>query len=315
MYSLHVFLSHRFKVGDKRRGLSLLQLKTAVRNLAHLHAVSYAYNHTHDFMAKYPRFSPHPLMNSLMGIFIQVILEGIMDIFLKDREDEFPGMLKTLVSNKDKLVSKVVDILSVSGKEQILCLCHGDYWTNNFMFKYDEEGVVEDFVMIDWGNVGWRNPIIDLLYVIHTSTLHDLRRDHLREVQELYHDTFTSAAANMGAALPHWRFEDFLREYQESSLIGTVFGILVTMITLSGDGKKLSHGSLSSTGLVSWLKVKLAKVMMSLPNSWMIKMGYLSTKKEFKHLFEELSSMNNPEMTTRVTNLLTEAYQNGALNV
>ncbi|KAK8395159.1 hypothetical protein O3P69_006124 [Scylla paramamosain] len=303
-----------FKVGDKRRGLSLSQLKIAVQNLAHLHSVSYAFNHTHDFLTKYPNFITNPLMTDIMGVFVRVLLEGIMDNFLKNREEEFPGVLKTLASNKDKLVSKVTDILSVSGKEAILCLCHGDYWTNNFMFKYDKEGDVEDFAMIDWGNVGWRNPVIDLLYVIHTSTQQDLRRDHLREVQKLYYDTFTSTAANLGAALPHWRFEDFLMEYQKSALMGVVFGLLVNLLTLSASAKKLSQGTLS-TGFISWLRVKFAKVMMSIPNSWLIKMVYMGTKKAWKPYFEELASMNNPEMTTRVTNLITEAYQDGVLNI
>ncbi|KAK8400760.1 hypothetical protein O3P69_002511 [Scylla paramamosain] len=201
-----------FTLGDKRRGLSVLQLKTPVRNLAHLHAASYTFNHTHDFLAKYPHFKATPFMTSV-GYYAQ-----------------FPCVLRILASNKDKLLNKVTGILTINIKEAVLRLCYGDDCTNNFMFKYDKEGVVEDFAMIDWGNVRWQNLVTDLLYVINTSTQQDVRWNHMREMQKLYYDTFTSAAANLGATLPHWRFEDFLVEYRKSTLMGVVFALFVNLL-------------------------------------------------------------------------------------
>lgn len=300
-----------FQVADKRRGLDLSQLKVAVQHMARLHAVSYAFSRTHDFLAMYPDFQDVPIASEMTSAVAKVIIEGLQDA-LQGRKEEFPGLLEALTSKKDDLASKMRDAVILSGKEAVVCLCHGDFWTNNIMFKYDEAGEVKDFAMIDWGNVYWRSPILDLQYLIATSTQQDLRRDHLREVHMLYYNTFSAAAADMGAPLPHWGFEDFLAEWRRTAVAGLVFGVLVNLITLSEFARKFHHGNLS-TGFFSWLKTKLGEAMVLLPNSFIVKMTCKVLKKEFKSLFDDLASMNNSEMTTRVMNIVVEAQQAGVL--
>lgn len=307
-----VCLFHSFQVEDKRRGLDLSQLRTAVRHMAHLHAVSFAFNRTHDFLTKYSDFKHNPITSSIMGVIARIVIEGLQGT-LEGRGDEFPGLLEALTSNKNALIGKMTDALNVSGKEAVLCLCHGDFWTNNIMFKYDEGGAVEDFAMIDWGNVAWRSPVVDLQYLIHTSTQKDLRRDHLKEIQMLYYDTFTSAAADLGAPLLHWGFGDFLTEWQRTAVAGLALGILVNLVTLSEFGRKFQRGTLSK-GFISWLKTKFGNVIASIPGSLLVKFSYAGLKTEWKTYFDEFASMNNPEMTTRVMDLVVEAHRAGVLD-
>ena len=303
---LCLFLS--FHVGDKRSGLTLSQLRTAVRDLANLHAVSYAYNRTHDFLAKYPGFKDTPVIEGILKGFVQMVLESLYKA-LKANEEKFPDLVDTIASNKDKMVSSMEEFLLSNTKKPLMCLSHGDFWTNNFMFKCNEEGAVEDFMMIDWGNVGWRSPMFDLQYLMYTSTQHATRKDHLKEVQTLYFETFTSTAASLDAALPQYSFEDFLTEYQKSAAASMLFCVFVNMIMLSEYGRKFNRGTLT-TGFSSWLRMKMGKMTTTLMPHWMIpKMICLSLKKETQIYFDDFASMRNPEMTTRVIDLVTEACQ------
>ena len=283
--------------------------------MAYLHATSYAFSQTQDFLDKYPAFKLEPAIVGIMSGIGQVVIEGLQSA-LQGKEEEFPGLLAALTSNKDALVGKMIDAYNVSRKETVMCLCHGDFWTNNIMFKYDEEGAIQDFAMIDWGNVGWRSSVLDLQYLIYSSTQHDLRKDHLQEVQMLYYNTFTSAATNLGAALPHWHFEDFLTEWRNKAVISMIFGVIVNLVTLSAFGRKFQRGTLT-TGFTSWLKTKLGGVMVSIMyklESLMVKLTCMSFRTEWKSCFDELASTNNPEMTTRVMNLVMEAFQAGVLD-
>lgn len=299
-----------FHVGDKRRGLSLSQLREAVRNLAHLHAVSYAYGRTHDFLAEYPDFSDIALHADMCRAFVRVVFEGLQGA-LKPHERKFPDLVEGISSNKDKITTGMEELF-IQTKEALVCLNHGDYWTNNIMFKSNAEGAIEGFTMIDWGNVGWRNPIFDLQYLIYTSTQRATRRDHLKEVLTLYYESFTSAAASLDAALPHWRLEDFLAEYQKSAAAAMIFSVAVNLITLSDHGRKFNRGTLT-TGFSSWFRVKMSKTFSLMP-SWVFpKMMYFGMKKMMQIYFDDLASMSNPEMTTRVIDLVTEALQGSAV--
>ncbi|KAG0702592.1 hypothetical protein GWK47_025077 [Chionoecetes opilio] len=302
-----------FQMEDKRRGLNLSQLKTAVLHMARFHAVSYAFSRTHEFLVKYPDFKEKPIISGSYVVIARIVIEGLQDA-LRGREEEFPGLLETLTANKNTLVGKMKDVVSVSGKEPVVCLCHGDFWTNNIMFKYDEGGAVKDFAMIDWGAAAWRSPVTDLQYLIYTSTLQDLRRDHLKEVQMLYYDTITSAAADLDVPLTHWSFDDFVAEWRRTAVMGMVYGIMVNLISLSKFGRKLHHGTLT-TGFTSWLKTVFGRMMMSIfMGPWMLKYTYQHFKMEFKDLFDDLASINNHEMTTRIMDLLNEAHRCGVLD-
>ncbi|KAK8381081.1 hypothetical protein O3P69_008166 [Scylla paramamosain] len=283
------------------------QLRAAVRDLAHLHAVSYAFSRTQDFLAKYPDFKENALINTILKTFNQVILECLQGS-LKVHEGKFPGLVEAIASNKDKMVNDIEEFSILNEKKAFVCLSHGDFWTNNIMFKSNEEGAIEGFAMIDWGNVGWRSPMFDLQYLMHTSTQKATRRDHLKEVQTLYYETFTSAAASLDAALPHWKFEDFLAEYQKSAAASMIFCVFVNLITLSEHGRMFNRGTLT-TGFSSWVRVRMSRIMRLIPQWLLHKMIFFNLKKELKIYFDDLASMSNPEMTTRVMDLVTEAFQ------
>ena len=57
-------------------------------------------------------------------------------------------------------------------------LNHGDYWTNNIMFKYDKYGIIKNAKMLDFQMCRWSNPAIDLIYFTITSVRYDVYIKH-----------------------------------------------------------------------------------------------------------------------------------------
>ena len=36
--------------------------------------------------------------------------------------------------------------------------CHGDFWSNNILFSYDEEGKVDDLILVDFQLLNYGHP-------------------------------------------------------------------------------------------------------------------------------------------------------------
>lgn len=307
-----ICLIHRFHVEDKRRGLDLQHLRMAVEHLAKLQGVSYAFCRTHDFLKQYPDFKEHPIMPAMMLTMCEIILENVQ-FALKCREKEFPELSKSLTANMPAFVCKIADVFKGSATDSLACFSHGDYWTNNIMFKHGEGGTLEDLVMVDWGNASWRNPIIDLHYLVNSSTRWDLRKDHLEDIQRQYFDTFMSTTAKLGAALPFTGFEDFLAEWRRTAPAGLALGIMVNLVALYSSEPEFKHGTLSK-GLMSKFKTKvawaIAPIMSTHPPITLLRMTF---KQAFKGHTEELVSTNN-EMTSRIFDLMTEGHLAGVLD-
>ena len=45
-------------------------------------------------------------------------------------------------------------------------LTHGDFWSNNIMFAYDDDGAVKDLIIIDYQLVNYGHPAYDLVYFV-----------------------------------------------------------------------------------------------------------------------------------------------------
>ncbi|XP_055382977.1 uncharacterized protein LOC129613084 [Condylostylus longicornis] len=52
---------------------------------------------------------------------------------------------------------------------QLNVLAHGDFWSTNIMFKYDESGRPIDAILIDFQFTVWASPAIDLHFFVNTS--------------------------------------------------------------------------------------------------------------------------------------------------
>lgn len=67
------------------------------------------------------------------------------------------------------------------------CLLHGDAWLANILFKYDNEGRLEDCRFIDFQQSVYTSPVIDLMHLIFTSAETEIKLECLEYFVKFYH--------------------------------------------------------------------------------------------------------------------------------
>ncbi|GAB0088774.1 hypothetical protein DMENIID0001_032380 [Sergentomyia squamirostris] len=91
-----------------------------------------------------------------------------------------------LTKFKDIFIERGIELYEQS-HEDINVLLHGDFWTNNMMFKYDHDGNPVDVLFMDYQLPYYSSPAIDILYFIHTSLKEDLRLEKQDELVQHYY--------------------------------------------------------------------------------------------------------------------------------
>jgi aminoglycoside phosphotransferase (APT) family kinase protein len=125
----------------------------------------------------------------------------------------------------------LVDTLESSGP--LACVVHGDYWNNNMLFKYDDDGKKPIALkMIDFQIVRIGHPLSDVLYFLYTSTRPEIRARYMKFLLRHYYDTLTADLRLLGISLNYYTWDDFLADYKKRSLMWMFMGCVVLSFVL-----------------------------------------------------------------------------------
>ncbi|MCL4122300.1 UNVERIFIED_CONTAM: hypothetical protein GTU68_009832 [Idotea baltica] len=309
-----------YEVNPKEKGLSLEQAKLAMERVARLHGVSYAYNKQHPFLTEFPCFSFSRAISRLFKAVVYASVDNALP-FLRTQEG-CEEIVESLEKGKERLPEKFAAMWDDQSRHALLCLTHGDFWCNNLLFLSSDQGLLTNLSIIDWQITQWNSPVMDLHYLLATSTTSALRADHLSSLLLHYHSTFTAVTTALKAPAPHWSLEEFRVEFDSLSLVGLLMGLCLIQGTLSKAGEKINQQSAPSSALCSGacvmngLKSAVAKVAVPLAfhPSCNVLMK-LSVKRLLKPIGRELLEGHNPLMNTRLLELVKEGQQNGLFEV
>lgn len=73
-------------------------------------------------------------------------------------------------------------------------LCHGDLWTNNFMYSHDNKNTIEELLLVDFQICQWTSPAIDLLFLLVESPQLELK---IKEFDSFVHHYHTHLVENL----------------------------------------------------------------------------------------------------------------------
>lgn len=134
-----------FEMVDRARGLEDAHIRLSLKKLAQFHAASLL------IQQKHPRafeFFDMGMFNRKINVFDGAFLSIYEQVV--NEVDTWPGFenyAKKLRNLKVCLIENATRCFD-NNPEEFCVLNHGDVWTNNLMFTYNEEGVVNDAILV-----------------------------------------------------------------------------------------------------------------------------------------------------------------------
>ncbi|XP_050697030.1 uncharacterized protein LOC126985758 isoform X1 [Eriocheir sinensis] len=274
-----------FKMHDHRRGMDTAHTNLVLRELARLHAAAFLLEHKHpgeDMMGKYP-FLKRNWSDMLVESreMLKLIEDGIK--FAQEMLAAVGGYERA-VAWLDTFVPKLLDVFH----KQMECgepkvVCHGDCWTNNLLFRYNDEGHPVDVMLLDMQLVRYGPPATDLSYFLYTATTGDVRRPNLQAFLECYHGALTGIMEAAGQEAP-FELTQFIKDFKEKILFGAIYGMLSAPIAISNSADEMVSSRDTDDGIEGMLRRARAGVMGTLDSNPMLGPRLLS-------LFDELMEL------------------------
>merc|ERR1719323_2144341 len=167
-----------FVMFDKMRILPLDHFLKAMENLAHFHGKFLAYK----WMIESGELAGEGVWSGDRFRSALNTQKRVPEFVYKQLLNGTAKTTKRILEleGRQDLVSNVTHFFSVTARAQlnrfmgnvvtpIDTCCHGDFWSNNIMFKYDAEGKVKDTVLVDFQLINYGHPAYDVLYLLYIS--------------------------------------------------------------------------------------------------------------------------------------------------
>lgn len=213
-----------FRMFDRRKGLDVAHASLVLKELARLHAASLL------LQKKDPEYSKDTLLHRGWinmtddGFGMLQVLEGVMDtgIMMLKKVGGYESSITWAESTKSKL-REIFEKQMEPCKHQVIC--HGDAWNNNLLFKYDEDGVPVEVMLIDL-QMCRREPFaVDLNYLLYTSLTGDVRKPNLDALLETYRGHFNGVMETGGEG--RLLEGEVLQEFRRLNILGAIFNMMI----------------------------------------------------------------------------------------
>nr|CAD7406650.1 unnamed protein product [Timema cristinae] len=202
----------------------------------------------------------------------KMAIGGLRISALQAGDDGGPLLLKAvkaLEGQRGTIFNKMVGLVKPS--EPFSVITHGDFWINNILFRYKEEGggrpAVEDVRLLDLQVARYCSPAIDILHFLYTSTFWDIRRRHYQELLRAYHQSLTAAFQRLVRGSPHegevpMTLRELRREVTRCEMYGLFAGMwIMTAVTADVDnlpdvGSYRLEDFYSDESLANWISTQ-----------------------------------------------------------
>ncbi|KAH8343741.1 hypothetical protein KR059_006978 [Drosophila kikkawai] len=240
-----------YKVANRLKKLDLEHTHLVLEKLANFHAAAavlakrqpgiFENNYDRGFFNKHTR-GYEPTMRNL--------LEAL------SRSLEFNQDLKQRYQAKiNRLVDHVMDYGEQStsiNPGDFVTLAHGDLWTTNIMFQYDEKDHPTNAILIDFQFSVWNSPAIDLHYFFSTAMDDNLRWNRQTELVQFYYYKLVASLKKLKYSGQVPSLFDFQLQFQRRAFY-SVFSSLIfepCMLYIGKEEASIAQGmSASESGI------------------------------------------------------------------
>ncbi|XP_065221901.1 uncharacterized protein LOC135846627 [Planococcus citri] len=234
----------RFRCADRVEQLNIEHCFYALRCLAKFHALSVKLETTAslpELVKRDPYTGPDGgwSEDSIASVSSQIPV--YLDSLSQNLKDQYPDMVayfQTLSSPES-----LTDFATQMSTSQFNVLNHGDFWTNNIMFKYDKYGTVEQVKLIDFQLTLWKSPVYDLIYFIITSVKFELYLKYFPLLMRIYLNTLNRVLGQFNC--PTYQMNSLLKDFDDMFPFAIIVLISVLPIIISDPDDPLDTKEMS----------------------------------------------------------------------
>lgn len=220
-----------FRMANRQARLDLPHSILAIRGLARFHASSIAVCEKEPNQKKlYCKGMYSDLHPPEMMCFFTLALKSLAVEMRK-----LPDMASKYAEKIDKLVGCLYQKCAQVAKphnDQFNVLNHGDFWVNNMMFRYNDEGKPIGHIFVDFQMCVYSSPALDLQYFLNTSLNEELWENGKDRILQEYHDTLTSTMAKLGCKTVPITMEDLRKSLKEKEILGMMCSLTILPLIL-----------------------------------------------------------------------------------
>ncbi|XP_077291491.1 uncharacterized protein LOC143914946 [Arctopsyche grandis] len=212
-----------YKMYDRQKSFDYQHLELVMKTLARLHATSFVMKKTKpELFEKLSQKVSEPLDFGEDDNVLELARKKCASII---ENDQIRRKFEDAVENPTEKHKRFIDYKRTAPYNVI---CHGDCWINNFLFKYEDDKIL-DMKFIDWQIVRLASPITDISYMMCTSTDEQVRSDCYVRSLDQYYEALDRNITMMGCKIA----ECYPREVFEDQVKSTMpFGLICSMILL-----------------------------------------------------------------------------------
>ncbi|KAJ8970414.1 hypothetical protein NQ317_006545 [Molorchus minor] len=230
-----------FQLHNKAYPLSKEQAEFVFEQYGRFHAISFAYKTLYP--EEYSELSGK--LKNIWGNLITIdvwrdYLQAIYDVSLEFLD---PDEEKEVIEKYERFAKHAMEIFhdkcQYKGRHSVIL--HGDSWSNNMMFKYDESNRVTDIRLLDFQFSCVGTPVYDLSFFMYSSATKSMWNE-LDCYLRLYHDSLSKTLENFGCnSRDCYPFEQLQEDWKEYCTTGVslAFNTLKMKNTPDDDVKDL----------------------------------------------------------------------------
>ncbi|XP_013138372.1 PREDICTED: uncharacterized protein LOC106103224 [Papilio polytes] len=211
----------------RQQTIDLQHCIATIKTLAKFHALSFAMKDQRpEKFAKISNEISETYFDYKLWDWYKRFWDRICTIAIDAIEKEYPDSIYLKKIKSFAVKDTYFKMISAVRDKQHAVISHGDPWTNNFLYKYNNDITTK---IIDFQLSRYSSPVLDLSYFIYNSTSQELRVKYYDELLRSYYEVLSSQIKNMGSDPDRiYSRETFLNEVKRYSFFGLVASFEMT---------------------------------------------------------------------------------------
>ncbi|XP_031621483.1 uncharacterized protein LOC116339629 [Contarinia nasturtii] len=241
-----------FKLWPKVKTSPIENIRLAMREIGKFHGLSFAMKDQRP-----QEFSEFEQFTDLYKVLFKS--KGVPDMF----RNSYDYAIKSLkCENYKKIMREIREnfleyfdaCLNEKSSSYFGVICHGDFWNNNILYKFNKNDAAEDIRILDWQVLRYGSPAIDLITNIFTTTDKTMRDKEYDNFLRIYYESFSNTVKLLGSNPNElFTFDDLQSELKRCGVYTLLLLPIAIQVSQADERELTDRSDANAKGIVGQL--------------------------------------------------------------